>query len=83
MRIQSIKDWDINAESYDDFLVSFQDRIIEQAGNNGIEVERKKPSDMLYSVLSMLDKKAVIIADEYDTPILHTYRNTTFAKVMY
>ena len=69
----------INAESYDDFLVSFQDRIIEQADNNGIEVERKKPSDMLYSVLSMLDKKAVIIADEYDTPILHTYRNKELA----
>lgn len=66
----------INTESYEDFLNAFQDRIIEQASNNGLEVERKKPSEMLYSTLSRLDKKAVVIADEYDTPIIHTYKNT-------
>lgn len=66
----------INTESYEDFLNAFQDRIIEQASNNGIEVERKKPSEMLYSTLSRLDKKAVVIVDEYDTPIIHTYKNT-------
>lgn len=70
---------DINPESYKDFLNAFQNRISDQARSNGVDVEREKPSKMLYSVLRRLDKKAVIIVDEYDTPIIHTYKNIKLA----
>ncbi len=65
----------INTESYDDFLQAFQNRITGQAEINGVKVDIKKPSEMLYSVLDQLDKRAVIIVDEYDTPIIHTYKD--------
>ncbi len=70
---------DINTESYEDFLYAFQDRIKEQAGKNGVDVESKKPSEMLYSALRELDGNAVIIVDEYDTPIIHTYKDIELA----
>ena len=61
--------------SYEKFLKSFQDAVLREARNNGITVERKEPCDMLLSIMDELEKKVVIIVDEYDTPILHTYKN--------
>ena len=66
---------DMNAESYEDFLYAFQERLINQAENYGITLERKKPSEMLYEFLLKASKKTVIIVDEYDTPIIHTYKD--------
>ncbi len=65
--------------SYEKFLKSFQDAVSREARNNGITVEREEPCDMLLSIMDQLDKKVVIIVDEYDTPILHTYRNIDVA----
>ena len=65
--------------SYEKFLKSFQDAVTREARNNGITVEREEPCDMLLSIMDQLDKKVVIIVDEYDTPILHTYRNLDVA----
>ncbi len=52
---------DINTTSYERFLETFQNRIIEEAEKNGIHIERNEPSEMLYSVLRKLAKEAVII----------------------
>ncbi len=70
---------DINTKSYEKFLEIFQNRIIEEAEKNGVSIERNEPSEMLYSVLRKLEKKAVIIADEYDSPIIDTYKNIKLA----
>ncbi len=60
---------------YERFLKSFQDAIIREAKHNGITVEREEPCDMLLSIMDEVNKKLVIIIDEYDTPIIHTYKN--------
>ena len=70
---------DIDTSSYDNFLKIFQNRIIKEAQKNGITVEREVPSEMLYSILDQLDKESVIIVDEYDTPIIHTYKDIELA----
>ncbi len=62
--------------SYENFLKSFQDAIIREAKQCGITVEREEPCDMLLSILYNADKKVVIIVDEYDAPIIHTYKDT-------
>ena len=64
---------DISTASYDVFLKAFQRRIIDQAENNGVEIERDESSEMLYSLLYKFDRKAVIIVDEYDSPIIDSY----------
>ena len=65
----------INTETYEDFLNGFQNRLYREAKRNGVRVSKAKPSEMLYSILMELEKKAVIIVDEYDYPILHTYKD--------
>ena len=70
---------DINTKTYDTFLRILQNRIIEEANNNDISLERDEPSEMLYSLLGKLKKTAVIIVDEYDYPIIHTYKNLELA----
>ncbi len=65
--------------NYDRFLKSFQDAIIREAKHNGITIEREEPCDMLLSIMDEVDKKLVIIIDEYDTPIIHTYKNIKLA----
>ena len=65
--------------SYEHFLKSFQDAIIREAKKTGITVEREEPCDMLLSIMDEADKKIVIIVDEYDTPIIHTYKNLELA----
>ncbi len=67
---------DFSTTTYENFLKSFQNRIIDQAENNGLSIQRDEPSEMLYTLLRKCEKKAVIIVDEYDTPIIHTYTNT-------
>ena len=70
---------DINTKTYDTFLRILQNRIIEEANNNDISLERDEPSEMLYSLLGKLKKTAVIIVDEYDYTIIHTYKNLELA----
>ncbi len=70
---------DISTATYEIFLKAFQRRIIDAAHNNGVEIEREEPSEMLYSLLYKFDRKVVIIVDEYDTPIIHTYTNIELA----
>ena len=65
----------INIETFDDFLRGFQKRLMDGAAANGVAVERAEPSEMLYGILGKLEKKAVILVDEYDYPFLHTYRD--------
>ncbi len=66
---------DIDTSSYESFLDDFQSEIISEAGRNGIKVERNRPSSMLKSFLNQVDKEVVIIVDEYDTPIIHSYKD--------
>ncbi len=65
--------------SYEKFLKSFQDAVIREARYNGITVEREEPCDMLLSIMDKVDERLVIIIDEYDTPIIHTYKNIELA----
>ncbi len=65
-----------NTTSYEAFLRSFQLALIDNAQINGIELENDEPSIMLTSFLNKTRNKAVIIVDEYDTPIIHTYKDT-------
>ena len=62
--------------TYEKFVKSFQDAIIREAKQCGITVEREEPCDMLLSILYNADKKVVIIVDDYDAPIIHTYEDT-------
>ncbi len=64
-----------STDDYESFLDDFQTAIIEETKKYGIKVKRKRPSSMLTSFLSQSGKKAVIIIDEYDTPVIHTYKN--------
>ena len=65
----------INIETFDDFLRGFQERLMDGAAASGVAVERSRPSDMLYEILGKLENKAVILVDEYDYPVLHTYKD--------
>ena len=62
--------------TYEKFVKSFQDAIIREAKQCGITVEREEPCDMLLSILYNADKNVVIIVDDYDAPIIHTYEDT-------
>jgi len=64
-----------NTTSYNVFLSDFQEAIISEAERNGIRVESAQPSSMLNSVFEKTEKEIVIIVDEYDIPIIHTYKN--------
>ncbi len=64
-----------NVTSYDSFLNDFQISLMDEADSNGIRIDRAEPSTMLGAILKHLDKRAVIIVDEYDTPIIHTYKD--------
>ena len=65
--------------SYEAFLNDFQIAIIDNAELNGIKIKKSEPSSMLTSFLTKVEKKTVIIIDEYDTPIIHTYKNLELA----
>ena len=65
---------------YESFLDDFQTAIITEAEKNGIAVEKRQPSSMLSSFLNRVDKKTVIIIDEYDAPIIHTYKDIEKAE---
>lgn len=62
-----------STKDYESFLEDFQIAIAKEAGKNGVEVERSRPSTMLSSFLDQTEKKAVIIVDEYDSPLIDTY----------
>ncbi len=68
-----------NTTSYQAFIKEFQIALRSEAGRNGVELENDEPSTMLTRFLLETKKKAVIIVDEYDTPILHTYKNKELA----
>ena len=68
-----------NTTSYESFLNDFQVAIRDEAERNGIILEKSEPSTMLVAFLKKTEKKAVIIIDEYDTPIIHTYKNIGLA----
>lgn len=70
---------DFNTCSYDAFLRDFQIALSDEAERNGIIVERDLPSTMLSAILRKNKGKYVIIVDEYDTPIIHTYKNIELA----
>ncbi len=60
--------------TYEDFVGSFQDLIIEETVKIGLkETERLQPARMLWSILPQIERKtgrkAVIIIDEFDEPI--------------
>ncbi len=65
--------------SYDEFLESFQSAIITEARKNGFDVRRKSPSQMLVSIFDNYEGEIVVIVDEYDYPIIHTYKNLELA----
>ena len=60
--------------SYETFINDFQIALMKVARENGMTVEKSEPSTMLNAILEQVEKKAVIIVDEYDTPIIHTYK---------
>ncbi len=66
---------EFSTEDYEAFIEDFQNELISEAGRNGVKIERNRPSAMLKSFLTQVDKKVVIIVDEYDTPIIHTYKD--------
>ncbi len=68
-----------STKSYEAFLKDFQIALADEAERNGIIVERDEPSTMLTAILKKVRGDAVIIVDEYDTPIIHTYKNIEFA----
>ncbi len=70
----------ISTASSEAFRKSLQNRIIEEAGRNGISVERAAPSTMLIEVLEKAVRKVVIIIDEYDTPIINTAENRELSE---
>lgn len=70
---------EFSTDGYDAFLDDFQNEIISEAKRNGVEVERNRPSAMLKFFLDQVEKKTVIIIDEYDTPIIHTYKDIELA----
>ena len=61
--------------SYEAFLNDFQIAIMDEAESNGIKVDRSEPSTMLNYILKVAKKEVVIIVDEYDEPIIHTYKD--------
>ncbi len=71
---------EFRTESYERFIEDFQNEIISQTERNGIHVERKGPSSMLKSFLYHVEKKTAIIIDNYDTPIIRTYKDTELAE---
>ncbi len=71
---------EFRTESYERFIEDFQNEIISQTERNGIHVERKGPSSMLKSFLYHVEKKTAIIIDNYDTPIIRTYKDTGLAE---
>ncbi len=64
-----------NTKSYSAFLKEFQLALKNEAEKNGIILEKDEPSTMLTEFLMGIKKKTVIIIDEYDTPIIDTYKN--------
>ncbi len=66
--------------SYEAFLNDFQIAIMDEAESNGIMVERSEPSTMLNYVLKVAEKEVVIIIDEYDEPMIHTYEDKEKAE---
>ena len=64
---------DFSTDDYEAFLDDFQIALVKEARRNGVEVEKSRPSTMLASFLEQTEKKAVIIVDEYDTPVIDTY----------
>ncbi len=61
-----------STKSYEAFLKDFQIALADEAERNGIIVEKDEPSTMLTALLKKVRGDAVIIIDEYDTPIIHT-----------
>ena len=55
--------------SIGDFVMGFQDKLLGIAGRNGIEVGRREPSLMMEEILMRLEGQAVVIIDEFDSPI--------------
>ena len=69
-----------NLMSYESFLYDFQESILREAKANGIHLKRNEPSSMLSEFLYESSKKAVIIIDEYDYPIIHSYKELKTAE---
>ncbi len=63
----------INTEDYESFLDDFQIALVKEARKNGVKVKKSRPSTMLSSFLDQIEMKAVIIIDEYDSPIIDSY----------
>lgn len=68
-----------NLMSYESFLYDFQESIIREAKANRIALKKNEPSSMLSEFLYESNKKAVIIIDEYDYPIIHSYKELKLA----
>ena len=65
----------MSASSIDTFVRHFKRKISSQGVAYGIELEDDTPSAMLDLLLSRLDKEAVIIIDEFDSPIVSNLNN--------
>ena len=68
-----------STDDYESFLDDFQFELTKEFKKNEISVKKGQPSLMLRSFLDQIEKKAVIIVDEYDTPIIHTYKKIELA----
>jgi len=62
-----------STENYEAFLDDFQIALVNEARKNGVKVKKSRPSTMLSSFLNQTEKQAVIIVDEYDSPIIDSY----------
>lgn len=63
---------DLDVTTYEDFRESFQLKIRKQAERCNIYITASSPSTMLDQLISGLGMKAVILIDEFDTPVTRT-----------
>ncbi len=66
--------------NYESFIADFQTATYDEAERNGYILEKDEPTTMLHSLLYKVDKKVVILIDDYDTPIINTYKNIELAE---
>ena len=66
----------LDTDSYKSFHDSFTSTIQDQAKINGVDLDVKEPSSMLNHFLWDIERKIVIIIDNFDVPLAKTLDNT-------
>ena len=59
------------SDSYSEFISNFTQKLSIEAGKYGITLKEDAPATMLEEFLNIMNRKVVIIIDEYDAPIIH------------